>query len=314
VIVEATVDRLYKLFTADNFPDDPLDRVTMGFVDFVLPFEKFEGHPKRKAVDGRWRIVTCLSLVDQLVERVLYTDFVRAVKDSYPHSGVVIGIGFTDDCAKEFASIIPKKGVYSTDISGMDRSLDATYVRACVKRRQDTLGSGFDSYKLAMSRHNECMLDPVFAVDTPTGRSKLFVGCKPKGMLSGRYVTTYFNSDIRVDMAHLAGADFVKATGDDCLERHEDGVNLISVYKELGFVLRDPVLLDGSMIEYCSHTYRESKGWKPALSSWPKALHKLCSRPVTSEYVDIFLHEVRHNTQYDEFKELLSLKGVLHLA
>jgi hypothetical protein len=290
---------------SDEFPSDPLQRVVEGYCDFVTPFEKFEGHPARKAVDGKWRIVTCLSLVDQLCERFFYTDFIRNVKESYPNSGVTIGIGFTDQMAKSFCRLIPK-GVYSTDISGMDRSIDATYVNQNVRSCVERLPHGCSKLSRAMYRHNDCMLDPVFALDTYSGRSRLYVGTGPKGMLSGRYVTTFFNSRSRVDMAFLAGATFVRACGDDCLEQHLPGVDLVKVYEGLGFVLRNPQYLNGSLIEFCSHTFR-SPEFKPELSSWPKALYKLATRKTTLEQKLAFLYEVRHHPRYVEFKKVIDL-------
>lgn len=313
LVVDAVVERLRLLFTAE-LPDGPMDRVNRGFVDFVLPFEKFEGHPSRKARDGRWRIVTGLSLVDQLVERVLYSDFVETVKEAYPRAGVVIGIGFTDEMAYEFCESLNRRNLWSTDVSGMDRSLHASYLRECVERRLRVLPiSGFDSYRRAVRSHNECLLDPVFAVTTH-GHARLYVSYEPGGMLSGRFVTTYFNSDMRIDMAYLAGASGARATGDDCLENHDKTeAEIVKAYDDLGFKLRDPVLITDDVF-YCSHRFIKSKSWKPALDSWPKALHKLASRKINYDLIDVFLHEVRHNDNYHELKSLLEEEGAVHLA
>lgn len=313
VVVEAAIARLELLFSNASFPEDPWTRVLEGWFDPVMPFEKFEGHPSRKARERRFRIVTCLSLVDQLVERVLYSDFVNVVKEDFPNSGVVIGIGFTDTQSRMFAEVAARDGLYSTDISGMDRSLDASYPRACIERRCDDLGPGFSAYKRAMRRENECTLDPVFAV-LDYSCARLYVGERPKGMLSGRFVTTYFNSDMRCDMAFLAGAQSVKACGDDCLEFHDDGANLVDTYSSLGFKLRDPLRLDDKQIEFCSHSYDANRGWVCSLSSWPKALHRLCTRKVGQVHIDAFLHEVRHNENFAELSDLIHTPGVLHLA
>jgi hypothetical protein len=314
VVVDAVVDRLELLFSDNEFPEDPWERVKGGWFDPVMPFEKFEGHPERKAALNRWRIVTCMSLIDQLVERILYNDFVEPVKEDFPNSGVVIGIGFTDMQGKEFAESVAREGLLSTDISGMDRSLDASYPRACIARRCDALPSvGFDRYRRAMHRQNECTLDPVFAVLT-FGRAELYVSPEPKGMLSGRFVTTYFNSEMRTDMAFLTGASFVRACGDDCLEFHEDPSDIPAKYRDLGFTVRDPVVLDERHIEFCSHSYDKGNDWKPALTSWPKAMHRLCTRTINQVHVDAFYYEVRNNMNLLEMRHALEEPGVLHLA
>lgn len=311
VVIDAVCDRLELLFSNEVFPTHPLDRVVTGYTDFIIPFEKYEGHPSRKAQQGRWRIVSSLSLVDQLVERVFYTDFVEPVKEDYPSSGVCIGISFTDEGTDEFARSIPVDNLYSTDVSGFDRSQDASYIRACVDRRLATLPSGMEKLRKAIRRHNECMMHPVFAVPT-RGAAELYISTRPKCMLSGRYVTTFFNSDIRMDLAFLAQASYAKACGDDCLEVHADD-NIVERYSELGYKLRQPQLMKAEQIEFCSHSY--SRGPNHAsLSSWPKALHKLVTRPVTPELVEAFLHEIRHNSNLPHIASVLLEDGVLHFA
>jgi hypothetical protein len=311
VVVSAVRERLELLFSDDQFPDDPFDRVVRGYTDFVIPFEKYEGHPSRKAADGRWRIVCSLSLIDQLVERVFYTDFVNPVKEDYPFSGVCIGISFTDEGTDEFARNIPTQDLYSTDVSGFDRSQDASYIRACVDRRLVTLPNGMEKLSRAIRRHNECMMHPVFAVPT-RGHAELYVSSRPKCMLSGRFVTTFFNSDIRMDLAFLAGASYAKACGDDCLEVHKNPA-IVERYSELGYKLREPLLMKSDQIEFCSHSYKRGPN-SASLSSWPKALHKLVTRPVTPELVEAFLHEVRHNPNLPDIARVLMEDGVLHFA
>jgi hypothetical protein len=243
----------------------------------------------------------------------LYSDFVASVKEDFPNSGVVIGIGFTDMQSKLFAEGVAKDGLCSTDISGMDRSLDASYPRACLKRRCSSLKGRYYAYKRAMWRQNECTLDPVFVV-LDYGPAVLYVGEKAKGMLSGRFVTTYFNSDMRCDMAYLAGAEEARACGDDCLEFHVDGANLVDIYAELGFKLRDPVCLDKRHIEFCSHSYDADRDWKSSLTSWPKALHRLCTRKINDVHVEAFLYEVRHNENFADLHDIVRTPGVLHFA
>lgn len=317
-IEEETVRRLKALGNSESpWIDDPCSFWNMGHHDPVLPFEKDEPHPLRKAVNGKWRIVNALSLVDQLVERVLFEKPLKLVKAMYPESDAVIGIGFSDPQADSFCeeviSTFPSR-FWSTDISGWDRSLDRTYIVAASKEVLNPMRNGekCSSHKLAIERHAMMLTNPLFLLPSDDEGYELVKRAHPGGMLSGSFMTTLYNTMCRVDVAYLAGAVRVKAAGDDALEAHEVSYKDVQdSYSKLGFNLRQPEEVGGNSLTFCSHNFsKEIGGWKADLQSWPKALYSALSKKLTPERESAFVQEMGHNDRATELIGVLKTYAV----
>lgn len=74
LVRDAVLERLQLLGTRnlDRKAETPISLVKQGFVDPVRVFVKNEPHNKKKKADRRWRLIMSVSLVDQLVERLLF--------------------------------------------------------------------------------------------------------------------------------------------------------------------------------------------------------------------------------------------------
>lgn len=297
--------RLEKILFSEEMPTDPVEIYKQNFHGLVTPFEKWEPHPPRKAKNGKWRIVNCLSVVDQVVERVLFTPAVKAVKASYPVSGAVVGIGFSDDHVKHFAKEVtstPHLG-WSSDVGGWERSLDASYVKEASENLIRNMES-FDNDSIlvrAIRRHAHMITNPVFIVSTPDySLYELVVRENMGGMLSGSYMTTLYNTMCRLDVSYLAGIEKPRAAGDDCLDGTKMSKDALSKgYSKLGYTLRDVEPITRDKFSFCSHTFRCKDGkWSAQLESWPKALFKTLTRPLTPEREAAFHYEMRNNDNY----------------
>lgn len=88
---------------------------------------KREPHPARKVREGRFRIITAVSVVDQLVERMLFGRVIDAFKSLFPSGSAMVGIGFSDELASAVAGEVLERShglrVVSGDISGWDSSV-----------------------------------------------------------------------------------------------------------------------------------------------------------------------------------------------
>jgi hypothetical protein len=278
-------------------PDDPRLIVEEGWRDPVSPFIKDEPHPERKWSKGKWRIVTCVSLVDQVVERCIYGRVVYAVKSQYPSSPAVIGIGFTDDMAEDFSEEIRRKFTKpaSNDISGWDSTLGGSYIRRNGDYVSESAHEAPRAYTVAVRNHLVCNVNPLFIVKTNT-QSFLYSRRASGGMLSGCYVTTLFNTLCRLDVAYLAGASEVKAAGDDTVEEHADPLGVVERYSRLGFEVRfEPH--SPTSFEFCSHRFSLIK--EPIFfSGWRKScLRFFLNGKFDPERVMALFHEIRNNPE-----------------
>lgn len=283
----------------------PRELVEHGFRDLVSPFIKQELHPPRKVAKGAWRIVQCVSLVDQLIERILYTRAVLAVKTQYPESDAVVGIGFTDSMCAEFhaeARLALGPDLKATDVAGWDRSLGQGWVLEAAESIIRSATRTYPAWETAVRNHAWIITNPAFIV--PDGQKHaVVVRPKPGGMLSGSFMTTMFNTLARLDVSDAAGSLRCKAAGDDALERFTPGYDYIKAYADLGFEIRESTTKTPGVFEFCSHEYRDSQPSAARLVSWRKAVMGYFSRRVnTIEQFSAILHELRHNV--DEIKFL----------
>lgn len=289
----------------------PQELVSNGFRDLVSPFMKDEPHPPRKADVGAWRIVQCVSLVDQLVERVLYTRPVTSLKKLYPTSDAVVGIGFTDEQTAVFhqeARSQLGETLKATDIAGWDRSLGEGWVHEAAESIIRSSTSDTPAWSNAVRNHVYGLTHPAFII--PNGKNHLVVQRSiPGGMLSGSYMTTTFNTLARLDVAQAAGSLRAKAAGDDCLEVFPKGYDYVQAYAAIGFTIRESTTVDPTVFEFCSHEYRDSHPREVPLVSWLKTVHRyFLLRNVTIEQYCAILHELRHNKELDELRPLLQAR------
>lgn len=272
--------------------------------DLIQPNEKDEPHPPRKVLTGTWRIFCCQSVIDQMVERVLFYDVLLQIKRNYPHSGAVIGIGFSDELTTQFCQMIVEtidvNILNSSDIKGFEKSLGRDWIIQAARMVISKMKNHKKCTNVvnAMFIHAYKITNPLFVVPQ-YNHYALWRRTQPGGMLSGSYLTTLYNSLTRLDIAYVAGANHAWAAGDDCLETTDLSIDEIkSNYLQLGFVLRDFIRVKDRVIEFCSHemSFVESEGiWKSSLTSWQKALFTNLSKLFTEERFAGFRHEVRNN-------------------
>lgn len=307
LIVEAVAARLILLSTGETVGRTPSALVRTGCRDLVSPFIKNELHPPRKARSGKWRIVQCVSLVDQLVERVLYSIPVMALKIRYPRSDAVVGIGFTDHMTAEFYDVVMAdmtKDACATDVSGWDTTVGASFIEEASEALIRSCSNPTEEWVRAVRGHVHGLLNPAFLVPTKGG-FEVVSRNRPGGMLSGSFLTTTFNTLARLDVSRLAGSIRCKAAGDDAIELFPPEVDPVEAYRRLGFKLRLEPRSDGFV--FCSHLYPHLSPDKAPLLSWRKAVANflLLGKPSPEQRVAI-RHELRHNSELEWVEPLIN--------
>lgn len=282
LVVEAVYERL-ELLSNVKLSDDvtAIELVEMGLCDPVRLFVKQEPHPKRKIVSRRFRLISSVSLIDQLIERLLFGYQNRleiALWETCP-SKPGMGLSVPTQAQSIWKDLAMKHTLCAAaeaDISGFDWSVQEWELMADVEMRI-ALGS-FDS-KVANAARNRfrCLALSVFQLSNGT----LIAQGVPGLMKSGSYCTSSSNSRIRCLMAKLIGSPWCIAMGDDSVEGYVN--NAREKYQRLGHDCKDYVpckvsyLHGGALkeVNFCSHLISEGKYY---LTSWPKTLMRyLCS-------------------------------------
>jgi hypothetical protein len=319
-ICQTAAERLYRWLHAtetdvQRILDDPQFVVENGWRDPCQPFLKNEPHPMRKVREKRWRIICAVSLVDQLVERAIFSPWCEVLRDHYPLLDCAIGIGFSDSQLQEFGETIERETAergytpVSSDVAGWDKSVSYDMLRLESELVSNKIRDPQDFVHVRTAITVWMVTSSCVAYAMPDGR--LLVKVDPGLMPSGSYRTTTANSVMRLLVAAMADSASARAAGDDCLEWTQDVAGLSDRYAAMGLTVRDVVEHTETSFGFCSHTYTKSNGtWVASLDTWPKAIFKLVSRLASEERQAAVLHELRYNAQSDVARIMAALATI----
>nr|BBL52490.1 P1-P2 fusion protein [Persimmon polerovirus] len=259
ILAQMTFDRLEKLskVNCDGLTAEEL--VQQGLCDPVRLFVKGEPHKQSKLDEGRYRLIMSISLVDQLVARVLFQNqnkreiaLWRAIP-SKPGMGLSTD-GQVEDFLVSLSELLGKDVsevlsnwhdlILPTDCSGFDWSVSDWMMEDEMEvRNRLTLGCTPLLVRLRKSWLT-CILNSVLCLSD----GSLIAQRVPGVQKSGSYNTSSSNSRIRVMAAYHCGASWAIAMGDDALESRDGD---LSKYAEMGFKVEV-----SKQLEFCSHIFQ----------------------------------------------------------
>ncbi|WBK56456.1 P1-P2 fusion protein [Triticum yellow stripe virus] len=259
VLARLTFDRLLTMSKARLVARSPEQLVREGLCDPIRLFVKQEPHKQSKLDEGRYRLIMSVSLVDQLVARVLFQRQNKSEIALWSAIPSKPGFGLsTEDQTRHFMEVLAgdvgaspeeicdnwRDLLVPTDCSGFDWSVsdwmlaDDMEVRNRLTMDCNELTRHLRSVWLqGISNSILCLSDGTMLAQTRPGVQK-----------SGSYNTSSSNSRIRVMAAYHCGASWAIAMGDDALEAPDSD---LSKYKSLGF----KVEVSGEL-EFCSHVFK----------------------------------------------------------
>ncbi len=292
----------------------PQQMIELGLADAVRLFVKNEPHSREKLEQGRFRLISSMSLINQVCERFLYTELNDREVDHWDVCPSAIGIGFTNDMNFDVwrrLYAVPRK--MQNDVSGWDfnvyswKAMDATEVNIQLVRASEMRAN-------MMRNATWAIMNKVFALSD----GRLLMTDGPGIMTSGSFITGQLNSKMRQlakvhaalrNFPDLERAPFGTACGDDCIEQLVPGESLeqrVAAYTWLGFRLTDVAEVDKSF-EFCSHFYLG--GSIAPLTTWPRCFYRLiCNQPAL-DLMAQFKFELRHNLELGPCLEVLAAIG-----
>jgi len=258
--------------------------------DPVRLFIKNEPHPARKRETKTWRLIMNVSLVDVIIEKMLFNSQNKAEIKSHAMCYSRPGMGNEDyDYVnmRNMRSVLPGELNASGDVRGFDWSVRAWELRWDARFRCLQAGASPTSwYSRAVMARCEALVGAVLMLSD----GRMYMPVLPGIQLSGSNNTSSTNSRIRVLIAFLIGARWALANGDDCVEDPVD--DAVAKYKRLGHNLRFYAVTPRAEIDFCSHQY-STGGVVP--NNYGKALYRLLSLDIVpEEHLLQFEHYVRH--------------------
>lgn len=311
-VVQQAVDRLRKLSSIstgelkEKLIADPAWAVKNGYADVVRVMIKNAIHPARKKETGKWRLVRSVTLVDQLVEKFLYTvqdDAEIAVWQSLPSK---VGFGHTDTDATSLSQYVRSKGLNtSTDVSAWDFGVSEEWLMVEAEMRIRLCESP-DWWKTAVRNQFLCNSRSILMLSD----GRCLVLSVPGTQCSGRKVTASSNSRLRF----LLNASFMvdrgldpaaMTMGDDCIEKVDDAEAYKAHAMQCGFKLTDLQAADADDFEFCSHRFLESK---PIPVSPLKQVMNVLLKTDASD-VCMLWDKMRHHPALEALKQYFEEEG-----
>lgn len=290
LVVSAVVERLFLLANTpfeQVFNCTPSDLVRAGFCDPIRLFVKQEPHPVRKLKEGRYRLISSVSLIDQLVERMLFGPQNQLEISEWANIPSKPGMGLSlqeqgDTIMRDLKVKHSWCPAAEADISGFDWTVQDWELWADVEMR---IALGGFPYLLAKAARNRfaCFMSSVFQLSN----GELLEQLRPGIMKSGSYCTSSTNSRVRCLMAELIGSPWCIAMGDDSVEGFVEDAR--QKYEVLGHTCKDyvPCEVDecGELVSvnFCSHKIQEGNTY---LETWPKTLFRHLASG-SADYADI---------------------------
>jgi len=252
---EAVWERLMLHAFGKGEGQNAVNLVLGGYTDPVRVFVKNEPHPEIKIKQGRLRLISSVSLVDQLVERVLMTQQNKAEIENWHKIPSKPGLGLDDDGLRRIWEYVkPWTGVkFEADISGWDFGLQLWEMLWEADVRAELAGMVGTIYHKALRSRVWCEANTLFMLSN----GSLIAQTKPGKRCSGSYNTSAGNSRCRVGLGYIVGSTQIMAMGDDSVEEGVAGAR--EQYEAMGHIVKlFAESKDG--FEFCSTRIFEREG------------------------------------------------------
>lgn len=307
------MERLRLLADFDFSIDDPWELVLNGLIDPVKLFVKNEPHKLSKVLEGRFRLIFSMSVIDNIIARILLSAQNNAEIDVWEDIPLKPGMGLTDDHMKSIWKYVSDNevgGLVEADMKGWDWSFQEQDFESDLERRAALNGGKHTLWWQIAKAHYHCVMRKVMVLSDGEMYKQLAPGIMP----SGWYPTSSTNSAVRaINHAHAALSEgvepFIMAMGDDSVERLVQ--NLEAHYRDLGKVCGMLNSASSQKFEFCSTLFHGeigvpvnvTKQLYNLLRAKPIAVSDACLR------FDQFCYELRHCPELSTIINIIKESG-----
>lgn len=326
-VIEMAHERIHLLSSGPLPPGmTAVSLVQLGYCDPVRLFNKDEPHKMAKLREGRVRLIMNVSLVDQIVERVLYGTSSRAEILCHRNLQQKPGMGLDDESGaalyqhvKELAATSEGEMV-DDDCSGWDFSYQGWDQEAVDESRilqlqcenpqrwwERERGSALAQ---AIVNRGQCAMLSVYCFSDGRLVEQLEEGIQ----LSGRYETSSGNSKARRINSTLAGSKWCVSQGDDAAEDGRRFAERIKNYLRLGKVVKQWQPASPERFEFCSSRFETTDGETRVVGlNWEKMLCQLLNKAGTHSEKSGWMLQVqmdlRHSPNLPKVLEIVQQSG-----
>lgn len=307
-LISAAVDRLTRLASSDAIRQfGAAELVRLQLVDPVRLFQKNEPHKRSKIASSRFRLISNVSLVDQLIDRILYGSQNEKEILNYTSHPSKPGMGLHDEGIQkllqgiqEAKNTIPGFQLADADFSAWDWSVAGWEIMLDAEVRIRLYGlCDDDPVSRAIRNRHWCVANAVF-VDS---EGVMYAQKIPGIMKSGWYNTSSTNSRIVTNIAKSSNFDILpwnNSMGDDLLMQHVD--NFAVHAARYGHIVKMYNKVETDDFEFCSHRFVNGTAYPLNVG---KMIYKLLTNKTKSELermalFEQFLFNIRHREDFSE--------------
>lgn len=292
----------------DSWAETAESLVASNACDPVRVFVKNEPHSQEKVQAGRLRLISSVSAIDQIVERMLFGSQNRGEIATWDSNPSMPGMGLHDEGLEAIKRLVRERSepLAEADVQGFDWSVQGWEFELEALVRTKLAGCAPTSvFGRLVAARIACLSLSVMVMSDGTAYAQRLRGV----MKSGSYLTSATNSRIRWWLALLVGAAWAITMGDDCVESFVE--NAPDLYLQLGHRLKAYRACDGGF-EFCS-TWFPDNG-QPEPKNWVKMLYRLlCSVPRNDDEEMVlrcaYVHELRNSPHAAHFWRVVSEVG-----
>lgn len=290
--------------------EDPSELVSNGLCDPVRIFVKNEFHSIEKFKEGRMRLISNVSVVDEVIERLLYTEQNKSHQDNcFSGRGTAVGWDISTDegAIKSYNSVKENLAdAADSDISGFDISvrLWGFKAEAEARRRMNKADPKSCWHHLNLIQFY-CTAHSVYVTSDGNFYCTTIAGIQN----SGKFLTSYSNSVQRNMLSVLMGCKWTISMGDDNVSTWVD--HAVEKAAAFGFRLKNYKRVEEAGFEFCSHMFTE-KGNIP-LNPDKGFANLLSKEPSRADHEDFFLRVYRNISDHQKnvYQQVLDLCGYM---
>jgi len=281
-LINIVQTRLQLLADANVEGMDAITAVGKGLVDPVRLFVKQEPHSDKKRKAKRWRLIHSVSLIDQIVERIMFSDWQNFCIRNHHDLPMQSGIGDTDYEWEVLTRFIMRmENPVDSDAKGWDFSVDGEDYEWLLAFRDFAIHFVDPRMRLAMINYIRLRKKAIFVLSNGVMLEQEFDGI----FNSGCYMTSSGNSEMRAGMAYQLSGRPPRTMGDDCVEDSPKSVEeMTRWYLERGKVMEMHEVQD--TYEFCSHRVEFSSGEVEYLNLG-KTLFRFVNNPSAENYCQL---------------------------
>lgn len=280
--------------------------VQAGLVDPTAVIEKNEPTKVEKLREGRARNVICGSVIDELIDRLVFGDLNKAQIRHWGDVPSCIGLGFTEEKIAEIHLAMvylflegSAQPLRSSDVKGFEFSIQRWGFRGDWIRRCRALGVPEDHpFAQLMWKRMICIMRSVYVFTDGTMYAQIVDGWQKSGEIN----TSSTNTAVREIDAYLVGAEAARAAGDDCIETEVE--NAVEKYAAIGVTIKTYDLASPDRFEFCSHLFR--RDGPPIPLNAPKSFFKLCCEEPDEQKIRQVISQFQHAPELREFLRLFT--------